>query len=377
MIKNSSKWLSLLGGLAIGAASWAYASQDSAIIDTLVKKGIINDEEAKQLQADMVKQAQSESSTTISAKIFADFTSITAKDSTGKKLVTSGVGTDVKRFYLGVDHKFNDIWSMNIKYDAGYSASPSTGTVTPFIKTAYIQAKFADEAIVQIGSADEPWIPFVEDQYGMRYVENTLIDRLKFGNSPDWGVHFKGSHDIISYNFAAVNGGGYKNPTRTKGVDFEGRISVEPTKGLVLAVGGYSGDLGKNTQTVPSTHTADRVDALVSYKFSKFKVGAEYYTENNWGQTAAVLSDKSDGYGVFGQVYLDKQWSVFGRYDYAKVSKDIAPGRDDNYFNVGVQYAVMKGLDISLVYKHEKIDNAATGALAKYDEIGIFTQASF
>ena len=55
-LKKNYKWLALLGSLAIGAASWAQAAQDSAIIDTLVKKGIINDQEAKELQSEIAKE---------------------------------------------------------------------------------------------------------------------------------------------------------------------------------------------------------------------------------------------------------------------------------------------------------------------------------
>ena len=32
----------------------------------------------------------------------------------------------------------------------------------------------------------------MEGVYGYRYVENTLVDRIKFGNSADWGVHVLG-----------------------------------------------------------------------------------------------------------------------------------------------------------------------------------------
>jgi len=59
MTTKTPTWLALLGGLALGAASFAHASpaQDSAIIDTLVKKGIINEQEAKDLQAEVASQS--------------------------------------------------------------------------------------------------------------------------------------------------------------------------------------------------------------------------------------------------------------------------------------------------------------------------------
>ena len=61
-----------------------------------------------------------------------------------------------------------------------------------FIRKAFVQAKVSDAFVARLGAADMPWIPFVEDLCGYRYLEQTLIDRLKFGTSADWGVHANG-----------------------------------------------------------------------------------------------------------------------------------------------------------------------------------------
>src|SRR5262249_8696258 len=123
-----------------------------------------------------------------------------------------------------------------------------------------------DAFVARLGSADLPWVPFVEDIYGLRYVENVLIDRLKFGTSADWGLHAGGkvSDGMFNYGASVVNGAGYKNPTRSKSMDFEGRMGIAPLQGLSLAIGAYSGKLGKDVEgtTTPVKHTANRLDAL-------------------------------------------------------------------------------------------------------------------
>ena len=286
------------------------------------------------------------------------------------------MGLDAKRFYFGVTQKFNKVWSANINTDSVFTSG--TGTVSTYIKTAYVQAQFLPEAVVQIGSANAPWIPFVEDLYTFRYVENTLTDRLKFGTSADWGVHFLGKHDMVSYNFAAVEGGGYKNPTRSKTMDFEGRVSIEPMKGLVFAVGGYSGDLGKNSNATPAKQTANRFDLLASYTTGKLNLGAEYFSQKNWGITANAIGDSGDGYGVWGQYKFNNVWSIFGRYDSAKPSKDLHPLMRDNYYNIGVQFAVIKGVLISFVYKNDNIDfPTSASAVTNYQEFGMFSEIKF
>lgn len=374
MANKPLKWLAMAGVFALGASS-LFAQDTKALIDVLIQKGILSPAEAQQIQTE-AKQAEAKNLTKVSGKLYVDISSISAKTASGAKADPSGAGLDVKRFYFDVYHQFNSVWSADIKTDAGYSSS--AGAVTPFIKTAFIQAKISPQLIIRAGSADMPWIPFDEGVYGYRYVENTLIDRLHFGNSADWGLHVFGKSGMVSYNVALVNGGGYKHSGRSKGMDLEGRLSIEPVKGLMFAVGGYDGKLGKDTYASPSTHTASRTDLLASYDIGSAKVGVEYFQEDNWGYTASAMSDRADGYSLTGSFKLSGPYTLFGRYDDVKPSKKLHPAMKDEYFNLGVQYAVMKGLDVALVYKHDDIKNPSSASqVTKYDEVGLFAQAAF
>ncbi len=381
MLTLKSKTLALLAGAAFVAS--AAMAQDQALIDTLIKKGILTADEAAQIQTEAAAAkkkaavvATSESKTIVSGKLYIDATSLDAENSSGTKLASSGTGLDVKRFYLGATHIFDNVWSCNINTDSTFNAS--TGQTNLFIKTAFVQAKIDPALIVQAGSANQPWIPFDEDNYGFRYVENTLIDRLHFGNSADWGVHVLGTSGMVSYNVAAVNGGGYKNPTRTKGVDLEGRVSITPIDGLTFAVGGYNGKLGKDVYGAPSTHTASRYDLLAVYANKEFRIGGEYFNETDWGFTGSSSTDKADGYSIFGNAVISGPFSVFARYDESKNSKTLHPNMKEQYFNGGFQYHVMNGIDLALVWKHDHFDNPASATqLAKSDEVGVFSQIAF
>jgi hypothetical protein len=202
-------------------------------------------------------------------------------------------------------------------------------------------------------------VPFAENAYGYRYIENTLIDRLKYGTSADWGVHASGvsGSGMFNYAVAMINGAGYKNPSRSKGVDFEGRIGFAPVEGLTLAVGGYTGKLGKETETVDVPHTAKRFDALAAYATPDFRIGAEYFSATDWNVTQ-VDADKADGYSVFGNVALGGNGiNLFARYDSAKTSKDIDPSLKNTYYNIGVEFPVTKGLKVAPVYKYTRLEN--------------------
>jgi hypothetical protein len=190
--------------------------------------------------------------TSISGRVYFDFSNIDNKNN-GAANPQNGSHFDIKRFYLGIDHKFDDVWSANVTTDFTYDGT--VGATQLYIKKAYLQAKVSDGLVIRGGSADLPWIPFVEDVYGYRYVENTLVDRLKYGTSADWGFHVGGKFGDtvkLEYALSAVNGAGYKKPgiglgtNRSKGMDFEGRVDVKYDN-FIAAIGGYTGKLGRTS----------------------------------------------------------------------------------------------------------------------------------
>ena len=272
----------------------------------------------------------------------------------------------IKRFYLGIDHRFNSVFAANLTTDV--SAVSGVG-MSLYIKKAYLEAKIDPKLVVRMGADDMPWIPYVEGVYGYRHIEQTLTDRTKFGTSSDWGVHVMGdlAGGIISYNVAAVDGGGYRNPQFTQTVDVEGRLSAK-YKGFNVGVGGYTGKLGKDVIGSAAYRTYNRVDALAAYsgKLDKigFNLGVEYmYAENKaFNSTSPILvgtNDKSEGYSAFASVAPIPMWSVFGKYERVSPSEDLAPNFKEDYFNVGLQWEPVKIVDIALVYKRDIAHNGA------------------
>ncbi|MDB5692698.1 MAG: hypothetical protein JWO81_1761, partial [Alphaproteobacteria bacterium] len=343
---------------------------------------------------------------------------------------------DVKRLYLGVDHKFNDIFSASVVTDVSLiantnnvtgtansgTAQPGQGTAAPtafpktvgetlFLKNAYLQARLSPAFTVRVGEASMPWIPWEEDIYGYRYVEAVAIDRTGFANSVDWGVHVLGSfaNGLVNYQVSAVDGAGYRNPLRSESIDLEGRINLN-YKGLIAAVGGYTGKRAADTFTpfsptnnavtpvqtgtnVATLHTAQRFDALLAYTNAKLRVGGEYFWAKNWNQVTRAPSDTSDGWSVFGSYKVTPLFSVFGRYDWVRPTRDLFPVIRDNYFNFGISYSPVKIVDLALIYKRDRVDhgffapsNANPTNFAfpiggrnqgTYDEFGLFGQFRF
>lgn len=315
--------------------------------------------------------------TTISGTSFMDFTDLT-QDLNGNATSAQGYGIDVKRFYFSLNHGFDDIWSANLTTDFNYTKS--SGETQLFVKKAYVQARLNDAAGFRLGSADMPWIPFDESIYGYRFVEPTLIDRLHFGNSADWGVHFFGhsADDFANYAVSAVEGGGYKNPTRSKAMDFEGRVAIEPVDGLIIAVGGYSGELGQDTATTPALNTATRQDVLIAWKTARLTLGAEYFHASNFAPAAITTNatDSASGYSLFGSVQIaDNGTALFARYDNADPSKNQDPSQKDKYYNLGVSFPANRGITWAIAYKHENLADNTNSLTTR--EIGVWAQIKF
>lgn len=325
------------------------------------------------------------------------------------KQSSNGTGFNVKRIYLSVDHKFNDVWSANITTDISnvigqsananyYNGTTATNDIGKglFIKKAFVQAKISPMLVIRAGAADTAWIAYMESQYEHRYVDLTLTDNYKLANSADWGITALGdfANGLISYQVAVVNGAGYRTVNVTNSVDFDGRISAK-YKGFWAAVGGYTGHVGKNVEGTTITHTANRFDAGLGYKTKLFNVGGEYVFAKDLNSQTSTTEDENEGWSVFGNVNFAPKWQVFGRYDWIKQTPNTTTGFSvhNSYWNVGLQWEPAKIVDISLVYKRDSATNfgTANGTIAQangtgsiggivggnYDEVGLFGLIKF
>jgi predicted porin len=151
----------------------------------------------------------------------------------------------------------------------------------------------------------------------------------------------------------------------------------------VVAIGGYSGKLGKEVESTVDSNTARRGDLLVAYADDTYRLGAEYFTAKNWNNVMSPLADKADGYSVWSSVALSDAISLFARYDNASLSKQLDRKAKDTYYNLGVQYQVTKGFKLAGVWKHQDGDRSVTTPLpahvqtVKTNEIGVWGEVAF
>jgi hypothetical protein len=341
-----------------------------------MKKSLVIGTAAAVLAMVAIASGASAQETTLSGRMYADFTNID-KTVDGVEADPSGTGFDIKRLYIGIDHSFNDMFSANVTTDFQYSSAISSTEI--YLKKAYVQAKFSDALVVRVGATDLPWVPYAESIYGFRFVENTVADRTKFATSSDWGLHASGKlNRNFSYAVAAINGAGYKNPTRSKGMDFEGRLSAKFDQ-LNFAIGGYTGKLGQETAGVDTPNTATRFNALAAFVGNRGSVGVEYFSANDYSAALvkgpANVDDEADGVSLFGSYRLTPVYTVFARAEEVKPSKTLSPSKKDKYYNLGVNFTAFKGIQFAAVAKHNEI--TSTGHKTESNEVGIWTEVRY
>ncbi|HSI07187.1 MAG TPA: putative porin [Rariglobus sp.] len=150
MAKNSLKWLALLGGLTVGSASVALAQDSGPLIDTLVKKGVLTDQEGEDLRVELLKDFGNSSagklnisSSLTELKFFGD-ARVRYEYRNGEN-GTTGDQLERNRFRyrlrFGATGKFGDGWffGSRLETSAGNrSTNVTTGNAanSPFAKSA-------------------------------------------------------------------------------------------------------------------------------------------------------------------------------------------------------------------------------------------------
>lgn len=138
MAKNSLKWLALLGGLAVGAASMAQAQDSGPLIDTLVKKGILTDQEGEDLRVELLKDFGNTSpgkldisSSVTKLKISGDIRirqQIENQVTTAAPTVTNERMRTRFRFRLNGDAELQNGWATGFALESAQSADSGNQT---------------------------------------------------------------------------------------------------------------------------------------------------------------------------------------------------------------------------------------------------------
>lgn len=244
----------------------------------------------------------------------------------------------LKRGYLTVENKFNDIFSARYTQDITIDdEGDDAGNVELRFKYCYLKAMLPDAAFfthsyIVAGLVHRPWMDFEEHVNGYRVQGEMFLDRHKVIGSADFGLTYvtllggkldKDYQEKVSrsypgkYGSIAVgvyNGAGYHALENNNNKTVEGRFSLRPfpekLPGLQLS---YNMAFGKSNDSLSSDF---RVNALyLSYESRWVTLSAQYYTGK--GNMSGSVTGLNEGYSLFGELVIpNTNLMVFSRYDY-------------------------------------------------------------
>jgi hypothetical protein len=406
----TTKWLALLGVVALTASVALAQTQDNkALLDILVKKGILTDDEAKQVAAEVAKSetpavtgaSKYLQKLTFSGRIQTQFvdigTSVNGAPATAHPPATQHFL--LRRIYLGAKADLGNGFSGTINYDFANLS----------FDTAYVEWKQSEALVIEAGLRKVPFgyeettssgmIKAIERSPVTRYFDEANNGRRLGAGSYHTGLYVGGTEKGFFYNVAVTNperdefstgdassnatpgvnntGGGSNNNFAYWGnAGYSGKCSECSYKGGIEA--GYLPDQGGPSNTGLGTGqnlTVYGIFADVTY--ADFNLAGEFLDSKDQHGVSATQNADPKGFWIQPSYRITKQLEAVVRYSEidsngrgVNLSDGIrsAPSggtmdKMDEWYIGGSWY--IKGNDVKLQagYIHgESKDSAVTGA---------------
>jgi polyhydroxyalkanoate synthesis regulator phasin len=398
MIKNSLKTLVLLGSLAIGAGSVARAQDSGALIDALVKKGILNDQEAEDIRADLGRDFATQASagkldiasSITKLKISGDARVRYQNDNEQSNPAAAAGDKDRNRYRYRI--RFGVLADLGPKWSAGFrleTASSATSTnadlgggTDNFDKTGDVV--YFGQAYLNYRDADFLGADALDLRFGK--LPHKFFNPGVNGFWIDSDINFEGLAQELVYNDvglkestlsvragqfvlnnnAANSGAGPTGTTSGTGSTGTGSKGVEPSM-LLMAQAEYAAKVSATTFwkaaptivafAAPSGHdrgannaAAQSNDTAVYNDLATVLLPFEY--------TMALGEKPISFYATYG-------YNIFGDDRANRMAAGVAPVEaDSNIYNLGVRYGENKFAgDYQLAAEYRHIGNGSFSSL--------------
>jgi phosphate-selective porin len=428
MLNNKTKWLALLGAAtACTGIALAQSVDDQALINALIKKGILTDQEAKQITAE-VSKSQSAEDVETSGDQYIQKLIITGRFQTqyvGLGTSISGnpvnpVSTEhflLRRIYLGATVNFMDGFSGVLNYDLANAS----------FDKAYMQWKADPLFVLQVGFNKAPFgyeeltssgdLRAIERSEVTRYIDEPNNGRRLGAASYRTGIWASGTEDGFFYNAAITNperneysgdstntavlvnglGGVGSAGTGTTNkfagyatVGYGGAFEENGTKGSYKAAfeTGFLPDQGGPAATIGTGRNISLYGGYGDFIYGPFELQGEYEEAQDDSGVKNGVNATPKGYWIQPTFKVTPQWEAV--INYSELNSDgrgvalsdvirSAPSggtmnKSDEIY-VGFNYYI-KGNDVKLQagYIHGESNDTITGGPASAKTDGIRSQ---
>jgi hypothetical protein len=285
---------------------------------------------------------------TISGYVFGDYYYF-AKDHDAR--FDGQKGFWLRRGYFTYDHDLTERLTTRFRLEVNSNGRMVGGSLTPYVKDAYLRWTFAGEHRVFIGLQPTPTIEAADSVWGLRYVEKVPVDLYRFDSTRDLGIGVAGRvNDSGTIRYAVQLGNDSGTGSETDGgmaLRFTARYDANPG---VFVEGAYwhsDRPLGADRQGV---------QGFAAYRHEKGRVGINVAWHERQG-VGELAPDTTTGVAsAFGVLDLKPgKLSVFARLD--RVMDPIPDGNLDylpistaspfTFALAGVEYRVLPSVVLS------------------------------
>jgi phosphate-selective porin len=336
MLKLNFKRLALCGALILGGASAVLAQDSGALLEVLVRKGIISDQEAEDIRADLVRDASQPPAiatggsnyTTrlrISGRLQAQFAGL----DTGIKNAPDNPSTNhffMRRVYLTARADLGPDWNANITYDfagslfdAAWVQWRQSGDLTFDFGLRKVNLGYEErtssgslKAIERSGVTRY----FVEENNGRRlgggsYRVGVFMDGKK-GNF-FYGAAVTNPERAVNFTNAAGTGNGTNN-----GVALWANAGYNRTfEGGTFLIGAGAGSLpDQGGKTVGTGNDMQVYSVYTDVAYGNFGLAAEYLFSNVERGASATADAKPAGFWIQPTFKISEQLEAVFRYSH-------------------------------------------------------------
>jgi phosphate-selective porin len=414
-------------GFAFAGFAFAQSTDNQALINILIKKGVLSDQEAKDIAAEVAK-AQSAQDVETNADSFIQKITIGGR----WQVQYVGLGTSIngnpvnpvstehfllRRIYLNFGAQFGDGFSGAVSYDAAVSAfnqaviqwKPNNAFS---IRAGLDKAPFGYEELISSGD-----LKAIERSTITNYVDNGANGRRLGASAYRTGVFAGGTYDGFFYSLAFTNPerNEYAGDSTNTAVLVNGLGGVGSTGGATTnsfayyGTVGYGGSLGSGAlkgsykfgyeagflpdQGGPGATIGKGQNITLSGAFADVTLGAftlagEYESATDDSGVAYGHNANINGYWIQPSYKLTPQWEAVLNYSYVNsdgrgvaLSDVVRSAPSGGTMNKASEYYVgfnyyIKGNDFKLQagYVHGESNNTITGGPAKAQTDGLRSQ---
>lgn len=341
---------------AIITLSLSVSAQNSndKLVEKLVEKGILTQNEAKDIIADMSKENEKE----LSAK---DWESV-KKMINNKYLQLGGYSqllytysnTQVNKHEGEVRNVFLSIKGEPLK-DLKYLVFANLRN--PSLTEYYVDWTPLEEVKFRVGQQKVPLsienqlslsaLEFIQNSRSVNYLIGGSKDVLTLYNGKssggrDMGVKAYGKllklngHSFIEYDLGIYQGSGINKSSPRSDKDFITNILLSPIEGLRVGGGIQFGGTKYQTpeEIIPSVHVRNRWIISSDFKYNNFYARAEWIEGNDSG------IKKEGVYGMCSWSFIPNRWVLLAKVDYYNNNKKI--GIEAMDYSTGINFILNK-----------------------------------